>query len=333
MAVAAQRGRDKLTIFTSERVSSLADWVEQLVAESTGKDGKGILPVVGEGLHAPDGYGSDRLFVDVHMVDDDSRSSALDALADEGHPVVRLGMDDVLDVGEQFMLWELATAVAGHLLGINPFDQPNVESAKASARRVVDEYQREGRLPTEDPDVSDGDIQVFVAAPPGTGTARDHRPPNAEDRWSSPSAAVLGFLEQARADDYVAIQAYLAPCKENDLALDSLRTAIRHRTSLAVTVGYGPRYLHSTGQLHKGDAGNGLFLQLTADSQVDIPIPDEFGSDRSSLTFGALEMAQALGDRQALAERGRKTMRIHARTTPAAGLAQLAAWIDGSGAQ
>jgi hypothetical protein len=219
--------------------------------------------------------------------------AALKALEAAGHPVVRLALRDPYDLGGQFFLWEMATAVAGHLLGINPFDQPNVESAKVLARRMVAEYKEKGTLPT-------------VEAAPLTAAALD------------------GFLARAKAGDYVALQAYLQPTPETDAALAALRLRLRDRYRLATTVGYGPRFLHSTGQLHKGDGGNGLFVQFTADDAQDAPIPDEAGSSASSITFGVLKAAQALGDRQALLDAGRRVIRFHLGSDVVGGLKRLA---------
>jgi len=240
--------------------------------------------VVGEPLGPPAVYGDDRLFVYLRLEGDDLANADLDAalqvLIDAGQPVLRLHLHDLYDLGAQFFLWEMATAVAGHRLGINPFNQPNVEAAKVSARRAVEAYAAEGALPEDQ------------AASPGTG-------------------GLAIFMASAQAGDYVALQAYLQPTPETDAALRVLRTLLRDHLKLATTVGYGPRFLHSTGQLHKGDAGNGLFVQLTADSPEDVPIPDEAGSDSSSITFGLLKRAQALGDKQALQEAGRRTIRFH----------------------
>jgi transaldolase/glucose-6-phosphate isomerase len=276
----AQAGRDKATFAISPAIASFNDWVEQLIAESTGKEGRGILPVVGEPLGPPEIYGGDRLFVHLRLAGDDTHDAALAALEAAGHPVARLNLKDRYDLGGQFFLWEIATAVAGHRLGINPFDQPNVEAAKVLARRMVADYADSGALPSGEP-----------------------APLRAE--------ALREFLTQARPGDYIALQAYVQPTPETDAALAALRVRLRDRLRLATTVGYGPRFLHSTGQLHKGDAGRGLFIQFTADNPRDAPIPDEAGSPDSSITFGVLKMTQALGDRQALLDAGRRVIRFH----------------------
>lgn len=293
----AKMGRDKLTLVVWPALANLGDWMEQLVAESTGKEGKGILPVVGEPLGPPGAYGEDRLFVYLRLKGTDPSAETYDvgvqALEEAGHPVVRLRLEDVYALGRQFFLWEFATAVAGHRLGIHPFNQPNVEAAKAKAREAVDAYATEGALPSD---------------------------PAA----SVEPAALSGFLAQAQAGDYVALQAYLQPTAETDAALLRLRTRIRDRLRLATTVGYGPRFLHSTGQLHKGGTGNGLFIQFTADNAEDVPIPDEPGSAEASTSFGLLLLAQALGDKQALEEAGRRVIRFHLGDDPVERIKQLA---------
>ena len=280
MATLTQAGRDKLTLIVSEPLASFGDWVEQLVAESTGKAAVGILPVVGEPLGSPEVYGEDRLFVHLRLADDDTHDAGVAALSAAGHPVIRIDLDDIYDLGPQFFLWEFATAIASARLGINPYDQPNVEAAKVLARQLVESYTEEGTLPESTP------------AP-------------------LTPAALEAFLVQAQPGDYIAIQAYVPTTPETDAALQALRTRLRERTRLATTVGYGPRYLHSTGQLHKGDAGNGLFIHFTADIQQDLPIPDAAGSEASALTFGVLQTAQAFGDRQALLDAGRRVIHFH----------------------
>jgi len=303
----AKKGRDKVTLVTSFQIESFGDWAEQLIAESTGKDGKGILPVVREPLGLPVNYGEDRLFVYVGLNGDESQDAALAELKSGGNPIVRLSLHDRYDLGGQFFLWEMAIAVAGNRLGINPFDQPNVEAAKVLAREITAEYREKGMLPGESALIEEDGITVY-----GEVTA------------NSPESALTTFLEQAKPGAYIALQAYLQSTTEMDLALQTLRTRLRDRFRLATTLGYGPRFLHSTGQLHKGDAGHGLFIQFTADDQRDAPIPDEAGSAASSMTFGVLKAAQAIGDRQALISRGRKVIRFHLGKDAVGGLKQLA---------
>jgi transaldolase/glucose-6-phosphate isomerase len=300
----AKAGRDKLTLIASPGLISFGDWVEQLIAESTGKEGCGILPVTGEPVGPPEVYGDDRLFVYLRLDgsattsgDDASykiRDAAVRALEEAGQPVIRLRLRDWYDLGAQFFLWEMATAVAGYRLGINPFNQPNVEASKVLARKMVAAYSETGHLPPDE---------------------------------SAPLAAhaLSDFLAQAQPGDYIALQAYIQPTKETDAALQLLRTRLRDRLKLATTVGYGPRFLHSTGQLHKGDAGNGLFIQFTADDPRDAAIPNEAGTETSSITFGVLKAAQALGDQQALLNAGRRVIRFHLGSDVVGGLKQLTA--------
>ncbi|HUV92224.1 MAG TPA: bifunctional transaldolase/phosoglucose isomerase [Anaerolineales bacterium] len=299
----AKAGRDKVTLITSPGIRSFGDWVEQLIAESTGKEGKGILPVVGETVGSPGVYGDDRLFVYLKLEGDETFDSTLKVLEDTGNPVVRLNLGDLYDLGEQFFLWEMATAVAGYRLGINPFDQPNVESAKVLARKMLTTYQEKGKLPVSNPVLSADGITVF-----GDVQANTHE------------SALQSFLSQAQPGAYIALQAFVQPTQETDAALLRLRTSLRDETKMAVTTGYGPRFLHSTGQLHKGDAGRGLFIQFTSDSAQDIPIPDEAGASESSINFGVLEMSAALGDNQALLDAGRKVIRFHLGTDILGGL-------------
>lgn len=316
LSTLAQQGRDKATLLTSPALRALGAWVEQLLAESTGKEGKGIVPIVCEPLGLPASYGADRLFIHLAFTADEEQQSeeVLEALAASGEPVVHCHLHDPYELGGQFFLWELATAVAAARLGVNPFDQPNVEAAKQRAQRVIETSNETGALPDETPTATFEDLRLYG---PVTGT--------------SPEEALHRFLEQGQPGDYVVIQAYLPPPIESqgpeqqhpDLAgamqdtteihstLLSLCARIRDRYRLAATFDYGPRYLHSTGQLHKGDAGRGLFLQLTADVAHDVPIPAEAGGLPPSLSFGRLEAAQALGDRQALTEAGRRLVRFH----------------------
>lgn len=291
----ARQGRDKVTFITSPEVAAFADWAEQLLAESTGKDGVGILPIVGEPPAAPEIYSDDRVFVYMRLADGTLFDGEIAALKEEGFPVITLHLRDLYDVGEQFLVWEIATAVAGHILGIHPFNQPNVESAKRRAKEMVAAYKEQGALPESPPSVKSGNIAVHTAAPPA----------------STPAAALDRFLEYVSAGGYVAVQAYIQPTEANDAALLDFRLYLRERSGVPVTVGYGPRFLHSTGQLHKGDAGKGLFVQITTEPLQDLPIPDEPGLPESSLTFGALKMAQALGDARALQDAGRRVIRLH----------------------
>jgi glucose-6-phosphate isomerase len=304
----AAQGRDKLTFVFSPQLSPFGDWVEQLIAESLGKEGEGILPVVGEKIWAPSAYGDDRLFCALRLAGDLAGEEELTALAEEGHPVVDIALEDPYELGGQCFFWEMATAVAAWRLAINPFDQPDVEAAKILARKMIAEYRQQGAMPAETPSLA-GDGLSFYGDIPA----------------DKPEEALVAFLSQAKPGAYVALQAYLMPSAGMDELLQGLRMRIRDRFHLVATTGYGPRFLHSTGQLHKGDAGYGLFVQFTADDPRDTPIPDELGGAASALTFGVLKQAQVYGDRQALLNAGRRAIRIHLGSNPADGLARLTA--------
>ncbi len=280
LGILAQEGRDKLTLVTSQEISSFGNWVEQLIAESTGKEGTGILPVVGENITTPDQYLNDRVFVYLKLEDDLSQDAAINKLIEAGYPVIWIQLADHYDLGGQFFLWELATAIAGHILKINPFDQPNVESSKILARKMVAEYQETGKLPGGE--------------------------------FSNPDPAVLDrFLDESiLPGSYLSLQAYLQPTPEIEQALQTLRQKLRDKYKIATTLGFGPRFLHSTGQLHKGDGGKGVFIQFISHSEHDLPIPDQAGKPASRIGFGILKSAQAEGDARALQEGNRKIIRF-----------------------
>ncbi|PWH15627.1 MAG: transaldolase [Anaerolineae bacterium] len=274
MGQAALQGRDKLTIVTDPGLESIGSWLEQLIAESTGKQGKGIVPVDLEPLGNPSEYGKDRVFV--YLCKSGEHDSALNALQQAGQPLVVFDLADPYDLAAEFYRWEFATAVACAVLGVNAFDQPDVQDAKDRTKAKIAEYRANGALPAGE----------FV-------------------RVDEAATALEAFLAQARPGDYIAINAYLRRNPAMQAALTELRLKLRARTGCATTVGFGPRFLHSTGQLHKGGADNGLFLQITADSTSDFDIPSQ------GMTFGTLERAQALGDYEALAARNRRILRIH----------------------
>jgi glucose-6-phosphate isomerase len=302
----AQAGRDKLTFILPPRWKSFGDWLEQLIAESTGKEGKGILPVLDEPLTDKEVYGQDRVFV-IFQNEENAESSPIEFLANAGHLVITIEINDDYDLGKQMVIWEMATAVAAHFLSVNPFDQPGVESAKQYARRIIAEYTEKKSMPEQEPALSgkQGDVYGNI-------------------NGATLAEAMTNFLKQANAGDYVCLQIYLSPSPEIDVAVTELCEVIRQKNAMPITFGYGPRYLHSTGQLHKGDSGNGLFIQLTQDNSLDLDIPDDIGKEKSSLTFGALKAAQAQGDWQALRDAGRRIIRFHFKTNPAAGLRTLA---------
>ena len=303
----AKAGRDKVTFIFSPQIESFGDWLEQLIAESTGKEGKGIVPIVGEPVGINDVYGDDRVFICLYLEGDDTESGKLLTLERADHPVLCIKLRDPYDLGLQCFLWEMATAVACQRLGINPFDQPDVEAAKVLSRKMLSLYGEKGELPTEEPVLSGDGIAVY-----------------GEIQARNPAEALTAFLGAAKRGAYVALQAYIQPTAETDAALLTLRTILRDRYHVATSVGYGPRFLHSTGQLHKGDGGKGVFIQFTDDDPWDTPIPDELGLSDSSITFGVLKNAQAAGDRQALINAGRPVIRFHLGTDVAGGLKILA---------
>jgi glucose-6-phosphate isomerase len=280
LGILAENGRDKVTFNTSPSIASYPNWIEQLLAESTGKEGKGILPVVGEPLGTPEVYREDRVFVHLSTGDKAAPPGAFESLHHAGHPVIHIQMDDLYDLGAQFFSWEFATAVAGFHLGINPFDQPNVESAKIRAKEMVERYEKDGSLP-------EGETSPLS--------------------WDRLSTFIENHLQEG---SYIAIQAFIPPSDTNRSFLNQLRVKLRDEFKLATTLGFGPRFLHSTGQLHKGDAGKGIFLQFTSQTEQDIPIPKKPGGHASSIDFGTLKRAQALGDAQALRGAGRSLVRF-----------------------
>ena len=298
----ALAGRDKLTLAVSPEAASFGSWVEQLIAESTGKEGKGILPVDGETLGDPSAYGDDRLFVHLRLDGDDSLDDAVGKLAAAGHPVVTLHLGDTYDLGGEFFRWELATATAGAILGINPFDEPNVAESKENTQRLLDAYRSRGAPPEAGrPALEEDGLALF-----------------AEKTDGGLMEALASFLRQVRPGDYIALAAYLTRTPATETALQSMRLVMRDATRAATTLGYGPRYLHSTGQLHKGGGDNGLFILLTGDDSEDLEVPGQ------AYTFGVLKRAQALGDLEALRRRGRRVIRLHLSDDVEAGLDKLA---------
>ncbi|MFQ5577193.1 MAG: glucose-6-phosphate isomerase [Anaerolineae bacterium] len=300
----ALAARDKLTFFASPAIARFPVWLEQLIAESTGKRKTGILPVTGESPAPPARYGSDRVFVYLRLNGDTNEAldRGVEALKAAGQPLIQIDLPTPLDLAQEFFRWEFATAAAGSVLGINPFNQPNVEAAKANARHLMTVYRDTGQLPTASPLLAEGDIEVYGKLEPAASVAEQ----------------MAAFLTQAGAGDYLAVMAYIPPSEGADAALKTLQTRLRNRLNVAVTVGYGPHFLHSTGQLHKGDSNKGVFLQLTHTPATDFPVPGE------PYSFGTLISAQAQGDFQALVERGRRVIRFHVRGDVAAGLERLA---------
>ena len=307
----ALAGRDKLTLVLPPALASLGAWIEQLVAESTGKEGRGILPVDGERLGAPESYGGDRVFVSVSLGDPESATtSALDALAAAGHPVIRWQRRSIAQLGAEFMRWELITAVAGAVIGVDPFDEPNVAEAKAATKAVLEQVRASGSFPATAPRAVDGDLELH-AAPTLTVEGDDVR------AWAR------SWVDALRPGDYAAILAFLHRTDARHAALDRVRHAWRDGARVATTIGYGPRYLHSTGQLHKGGPPTGVFLQLTVEDG-DEPIPGEGHG------FRTLRDAQAAGDFEVLARHGLRVARVHVRGDADAGLEKLAAAVAGA---
>jgi len=303
----ARAGRDKLTIVTDPSISALGLWIEQLIAESTGKEGKGIVPVAGETLGTPSVYGDDRLFVSIAVGRLDGETEVkLKALEAAGHPVVYRTLTDLFDLGEEFFLWEIATAFAGWRLGINPFDQRNVQKSKDATRELLEKFEKEGKLAEQPVVATDGVLTIYADEP-----LRSTLPS------SSVADALGGHLAQVKAGDYIAMLDYIEETPDHEAVIQEIRTHLRDATRSATTTGYGPRFLHSTGQLHKGGADNGVFLQVTAPDKTDLPIPGQ------SYTFSVLKQAQALGDFRSLSSRGRRAIRVDLGADTVAGLRRL----------
>jgi hypothetical protein len=300
MGAFAANGRDKLTFVIDRELAAFGPWVEQLIAESTGKNGVGVVPIDGEPLAAASAYGADRVFVRIALKGSAGPETAIGSNVDEqlarlaaaGQPLIRIEVESKIDLGAEFVRWEVATALACAVLGIDPFDQPNVEEAKSNTRAVL------------------ADFESGSGAPSGTDTVSV-----ADDK--ALTAALAGALPKLVADGYVSIQAYVAQTPERDEALRAIRTLFRDRTHRATTVGYGPRFLHSTGQLHKGGAPSGWFLQLVCEHPDDREIPGK------GYTFGQLIDAQAIGDARTLAQHDLPVLRINLGPDPQAGLAAL----------
>ncbi|RJQ47738.1 MAG: glucose-6-phosphate isomerase [Gaiellales bacterium] len=286
----ARRGRDKLTLVMPASIATLGVWLEQLIAESTGKQGAGIIPVAGEPLGSPDDYGDDRLFVYLRLAGDidPDQEDLVGKLEAAGQPVVRVELEDAMDLGREFMRWEVATATAGAVLGINPFDQPNVQESKDYTNLYLRNFREQGGLPEEEPALTEGHLQFYTETPSETA-----------------AATLAAFFSQAAPGDYLAVLAYLTESAAASAAIDAVRKRVRDALGIAATSGYGPRYLHSTGQLHKGGPGSGLYLLLTADEERDALIPGE------PFTFAVFKQAQALGDLDALRKHGRRVLRVH----------------------
>jgi transaldolase / glucose-6-phosphate isomerase len=307
IGVLAKAGRDKLTLITSSAIESVGLWIEQLIAESTGKEGKGIVPIEGEELGAPEVYGKDRVFFYVGVGEPTADVALkLSALQKAGHPVLKNVLSDALDLGAEFFFWEFATAIAGHVLGINPFDQPNVQESKDNTKRILGEFTNTKSMPKLQTIAEDGGVKVEADEKNAKAVAQK------EFR-----AVIAAHLDRVKPGDYIAITQYFDETSAHDELVQKIRLTLRDETKCATTTGYGPRFLHSTGQLHKGGSDTGVFLQLTAADSPDVPLPGE------AFTFGVLKEAQALGDFESLAKRGRRAIRVELGSNLTAGLEEL----------
>jgi transaldolase/glucose-6-phosphate isomerase len=314
---AALAGRDKVTIITSPDVSDLGAWLEQLLAESTGKVGKGIIPVDREALAAPESYGNDRVFAYVHTehATDVGVDAKVEALEKAGHAVLRISMADIYDLGAEFFRWEIATAVAGSILGINAFNQPDVEASKIATKTLTTEYEKTGSLPPEKPVAEDGGIKLFTDEKNAAELAR------AAGGDTSLEGYLKAHLGRIGSGDYFAVLGYIEMNPKHEKTLQAIRHAVRDKKRAATCLGFGPRFLHSTGQAYKGGPNSGVFLQITCDDAVDLPVPGQ------KYTFGIVKAAQARGDFQVLAERGRRALRVHLHDVES-GLATLTAAVQ-----
>lgn len=318
LGVLANHGRDKVTIVVSPGLAALGAWLEQLLAESTGKAGKGIIPVDGEAVGTPDVYGDDRVFVYIRLQSgpEQSQDAAVEGLERAGQPVVRISVADRYDLGQEFFRWEFATAVAGSIMGLNPFNQPDVEASKVATKHITDEYERAGALPVESPALEEEGVRLY-ADPSYVDIL-------AAGMGKSPSLRnyLTAHLNQLAAGDYFALLAYIEMNAAHEARLQCIRHIVRAQTRVATCLGFGPRFLHSTGQAYKGGPNSGVFLQITCEDAADLPVPGQ------RYTFGVVKAAQARGDFHVLAERGRRVLRVHLGSDVTAGLATLKAAVE-----
>ncbi len=309
LGTAAREGADKVTIISSPGISDLGAWLEQLIAESTGKQGKGIIPVDREKLAKPTAYGNDRVFAYLRLETkpDKKQDAAVAALEKDGLPVVRISVKNTYNLGQEFFRWEIATAVAGAIIGINAFNQPDVEASKIETRKLTSEYESTGKLPPEAPFFEAEGLKFYadaknVAALSGAATLRD---------------LMKLHLDRINAGDYFGVLAYITMNEANEGALQVIRHNVRDAKKVATVLGFGPRFLHSTGQAYKGGPDTGVFLQITCDDKIDFAVPGQ------KYTFGVVKAAQARGDFAVLAERGRRALRVHVGKNVKADLAKL----------
>ena len=313
LGTAANQGRDKVTIISSPGIADLGAWLEQLLAESTGKIGKGIIPVDREQLAKPENYGNDRVFAYLRLesAPDQQQDTAVDALEKAGQPVVRIAVREPYALGEEFFRWEIATAVAGSIIGINAFNQPDVEASKIETRKLTSEYETAGKLPAETPFFEGDGVKLYA----------DPRNSEALKNGKTFAAILKTHLGRAGSGDYFALLGYITMNAENEAALQAVRHLVRDTKKIATVLGFGPRFLHSTGQAYKGGPNSGVFLQITCDDANDLAVPDQ------KYTFGVVKAAQARGDFAVLAERGRRALRVHLGKDVKAGLAKIQAAI------
>jgi transaldolase/glucose-6-phosphate isomerase len=309
LGVAANQSRDKITIITSPGISDLGAWLEQLIAESTGKIGKGIIPVDRERLANPAIYGSDRVFAYLRLASKPSKAqdAAVAALEKAGHPVVRITLPNTYTLGQEFFRWEIATAVAGSIIGINAFNQPDVEASKIETKKLTSQYEMTGSLPPESPFFEEKGIKLFA----------DEKNTAALKGGAKLAEVLRAHLSRLGAGDYFAVLGYIRMNPANEKSLQTIRHAVRDRKKVATVLGFGPRFLHSTGQAYKGGPNSGVFLQITCDDAKDLPVPGQ------KYTFGIVKAAQARGDFAVLAERGRRALRVHLGKNLKSGLAAL----------
>jgi hypothetical protein len=312
---AAKAGRDKVTIVASPGIFDLGAWLEQLLAESTGKQGKGIIPVDREAVGAPDVYGNDRVFAYLRLetAPDAQQDAKVAAIEKAGHPVVRIALVDTYDLGQEFFRWEIATAVAGSVIGINAFNQPDVEASKVATRNLTSEYEKTGSLPAEKPILEDKGVKLFTDDKNAADLAK------AAGSNKSLAGYLKAHLGRIKAGDYLALLGYIQMNEPHEESLQAIRHLIRDKKHVATCLGFGPRFLHSTGQAYKGGPNSGVFLQVTCDDAHDLPVPGQ------KYTFGIVKAAQARGDFQVLAERGRRALRVHLGADLESGLKTLAA--------
>jgi hypothetical protein len=310
LGVAANHGRDKLTIVTSPGIFDLGAWLEQLIAESTGKIGKGIIPVDREHLAKPATYGNDRVFAYLRLASKPNKAqdAAVAALEKAGHPVVRITLPNTYNLGQEFFRWEIATATAGSIIGINTFNQPDVEASKIETRKLTSEYESTGKLPSEAPFFEDQGLKLFA----------DQKNAAVLKNNSNLAEVLRGHLDRIGAGDYFALLGYIQMNDAHEKSLQAIRHQVRDAKKSATCLGFGPRFLHSTGQAYKGGPNSGVFLQLTCDDAADIPVPGQ------KFTFGIVKAAQARGDFAVLSDRDRRALRIHLGKNVKGDLAKLA---------